>query len=98
MRMPVSFHDPRPPVVEAEQSFERLQLRTIPRSPTIGLLANGFPDSAQFLDAVAQQISALIDGVSFERVAKVSPPTPLTASQLTLLTTTCNAVVAAYGH
>jgi hypothetical protein len=98
VRMPVSFLDPRPPIVEAEQSFERLPLRAIPRTPTIGLLANGFPDSAQFLDAVAQQISALIDGVAFARVTKVSPPTPLTASQLTLLTTTCDAVVAAYGH
>lgn len=98
MRMPVWFHDPRPPIVEAEQSFERLRLRSIPDSPTIGLLANGFPDSAQFLDAVAQQISAMIDGVVFERVTKVSPPTPLTEAQLTLLTTTCDAVVAAYGH
>ncbi|MEO8697650.1 MAG: hypothetical protein ABI658_29395, partial [Acidimicrobiales bacterium] len=59
---------------------------------------NGFPDSAKFLDAVALQISVRIDGVTFERVTKVSPPTPLTASQLTLLTTTCDAVVAAYGH
>ncbi|HUP73247.1 MAG TPA: hypothetical protein VM282_09375 [Acidimicrobiales bacterium] len=96
--MPVSFHDPRPPIVEAAQSFERLPLRTIPRAPTIGLLANGFPDSAQFLDAVARQISAVVDGVAFERVAKVSPPTPLTAAQLTRLTTTCHAVIAAYGH
>jgi hypothetical protein len=96
--MPVSFLDPRPPIVEGEQSFERLPLRTIPHSPTVGLLANGFPDSAQFLDAVAQQISARVDGVTFERVTKVSPPTPLTAAQLTLLTTTCDAVVAAYGH
>ena len=96
--MPVSFLDPRPPIVEAAHSFERLQLRSIPSSPTIGLLANGFPDSAQFLNAVAQQISARIDGVAFERVTKVSPPTPLTAPQLTLLTTTCHAVVAGYGH
>jgi hypothetical protein len=96
--MPVSFHDPRPLIVEAAHSFERLPLRSIPSSPTIGLLANGFPDSAQFLNAVAQQIATRIDGVTFERVTKVSPPTPLTESQLTLLTTTCDAVVAAYGH
>ena len=96
--MPVSFLDPRPPIVEAAQSFEHLELRSIPRAPTIGLLANGFPDSAQFLDAVAEQISALIDGVTFERVTKVSPPTPLTDAQLSLLTTNCDAVIAAYGH
>ena len=98
MSMSVSFYDPRPPIVEDTQSFAGLHLRSIPRAPAIGLLANGFPDSAPFLDAVAQQISALIDGVTFERVTKVSPPTPLTESQLALLTTTCDAVVAAYGH
>ena len=98
MIMPVSFHDPRPIIVEDTRSFAGLHLRSIPRAPTIGLLANGFPDSAQFLDAVAQQISTRIDGVTFERVTKVSPPTPLTQQQLMLLTTTCDAVVAAYGH
>ena len=96
--MPVSFHDPRPPIVEAAQSFRSLPLRKIPSAPTIGLLANGFPDSAQFLDAVARRIAAVVDGVGFERVTKVSPPTPLTEAQVTLLTTTCDAVVAAYGH
>jgi hypothetical protein len=96
--MPVSFLDPRPPVVEAAHSYAQMQLRSIPRRPTIGLLANGFPDSAEFLIAVAQQIAARIDGVKFERITKVSPPTPLTASQLTRLTTTCDAVIAAYGH
>jgi len=96
--MPVSFVDPRPPVVEAAQSFEHLKLRSIPQAPTIGLLANGFPDSAPFLDAIAQQISILIDSATFERITKVSPPTPLTESQLSVLTTTCHAVIAAYGH
>jgi hypothetical protein len=96
--VPVSFLDPRPPIAEAAQSFAGLRLRTIPRSPTIGLLANGFPDSARFLDVVAQRVVAVIADVTFERVVKVSPPTPLTAQQLALLTTTCDAVIAAYGH
>ena len=98
MDVPVSFLDPRPPIVEAAHTFEGLQLRAIPGSPTIGLLANGFPDSAQFLDALAQRVSSMIDGVKFERVTKVSPPTPLTDAQLSLLSTGCDAVIAAYGH
>ena len=96
--MPVSFLDPRPPIAESAQKFEDLNLRAIPRAPIIGLLANGFPDSAQFLDALARRLSTMIDDVTFERVVKVSPPTPLTAAQLALLTTTCDAVIAAYGH
>jgi len=96
--VPLSFLDPRPPVADASQTFAHLVRRTIPRAPTIGLLANGFPDSAQFLDAVAQRVAAAIEDVTFERVAKISPPTPLTDAQLALLTTTCDAVIAAYGH
>jgi hypothetical protein len=96
--VPVSFLDPRPQVAEATLTFAALARRPIPRSPTIGLLANGFPDSAQFLDAVALRIAAAVNDVTFERVAKISPPTPLTDVQLELLTTTCDAVIAAYGH
>ena len=96
--MPVSFLDPRPPIAEAAQSFVALHLRPIPRSPTIGLLANGFPGSDQFLEAVSQSISTRVAGARFERVTKVSPPTPLTADQMALLTNSCDAVVAAYGH
>src|SRR5437762_598322 len=55
-------------------------------------------DSAQFLDALAQRVAVTIDRARFERVTKVSPPTPLTASQLSLLTESCDAVIAAYGH
>ena len=98
MVVPVSFLDPRPPIAEAVQAYAGLHLRPIPRSPTIGLLANGFPGSDQFLEAVAVSISATVAGAAFSRVTKVSPPTPLTEAQLTLLTTTCDAVVAAYGH
>lgn len=96
--MPVSFVDPRSVVDDALRRFDDLGLRPIPARPTIGLLANGFPDSAAFLDALAVELEAAIDGVSFERVTKVSPPTPLTEAQLSLLSTTCDAVIAAYGH
>jgi hypothetical protein len=94
----VSFVDPRSPVGDDVRAFDDLPRRSIPTRPTIGLLANGFPDSAAFLDALAEQIDAVIDGVSFERVTKVSPPTPLTDDQLACLTTRCHAVIAAYGH
>ena len=85
--VPVSFLDPRSPVDGGRGVFDELPLRPIPSRPTIGLLANGFPGSAQFLDAVATEIATTVEGVSFERVTKVSPPTPLTEAQLALLTT-----------
>lgn len=94
----MSFVDPRSDVGDDVLSYDDLSRRPIPRRPTIGLLANGFPDSAAFLDALADELTTMIDGISFERVTKVSPPTPLTDAQLGLLTTSCHAVVAAYGH
>jgi hypothetical protein len=94
----VSFVDPRSVAGDDLRSFDDLPRRPIPERPTIGLLANGFPDSANFLDALAEQIAELTAGVSFERVTKVSPPTPLTDEQIGRLTSTCHAVLAAYGH
>ena len=95
--VPVSFVDPRSPVGGALRAFDELALRPVPKRPTIGLLANGFPDSAAFLDALGTEIAAVVEGASFERVTKVSPPTPLTEEQLTQLSS-CHAVIAAYGH
>ena len=63
-----------------------------------GLLANGFPDSMTFLDALSAEIAARVPDVTFARVEKASPPTPLTAEQRRMLTEDCVGVVAAYGH
>lgn len=62
------------------------------------MLANGFPDSGEFLRAVAASIAVLHPGSSFRHVAKVRPPDALTDDQLEVLTGECDVVVAAYGH
>lgn len=94
--MVIRFFDPRPPVRPPAGSYalsapERHNVR-------IGLLANGFPDSTTFLDALALELSHSHPGATFVPVAKPSPPTPLTVEQVLVLTRSCDAVVAAYGH
>jgi hypothetical protein len=61
------------------------------------LLANGFPDSVAFLDALAAGLSSLRPDLTFVAVAKARPPDPLDDGQVDALTA-CDAVIAAYGH
>jgi hypothetical protein len=94
--MAIRFHDPRPPTLAATDAYAVGALGDQPL--TIGLLANGFPDSMTFLDALAVELAILRPGAAFVRVEKVSPPTPLTEAQHRTLTEGCMGVVAAYGH
>lgn len=95
--MPIRYFDPRPP--SASVSSASLPMGGGPvESVRIGLLANGFPDSMAFLDEVALALTMVIPQAVFVRVEKASPPTPLTAEQVRVLTDDCGAVIAAYGH
>jgi hypothetical protein len=99
-RVPLAFFDPRPTVIDPHRRYDLtfdVGSASTSRTPRVGLLANGFPDSMAFLDGV---IAALRDGHGeFEVVAveKASPPVALTDEQRTRLEG-CDAVVAAYGH
>ncbi len=94
--MAIRFFDPRPPTPESRDSYAV----EVPRGQArrIGLLANGFPDSMAFLDAVARALASAAPDTRFVRVEKMSPPTPLTAEQVRMLTDDCDGVIAAYGH
>ena len=94
--MSIRFHDPRPPTAATVDAYKVDGHGD--RAPVIGLLANGFPDSMTFLDALSVELALRVPGVTFARVEKPSPPTPLTAEQHRMLTEDCVAVVAAYGH
>ncbi len=92
----IRFHDPRPPTSAANDAYT---VDAQDEGPVIiGLLANGFPDSMTFLDALAVELSLLQPDATFVRIEKVSPPTPLTDEQRRTLTEDCVGVVAAYGH
>jgi len=65
---------------------------------TIGLLANGFPDSVAFLDAVADALGARLPAASFRRYDKGNPSIPASADLLTRIADECDVVASAYGH
>jgi hypothetical protein len=65
---------------------------------TIGLMANGFPDSDTFLDHIADAVSARLPAVRFNRYNKGNASALLSADMLDDVEAQCDAVIAAYGH
>ncbi len=65
---------------------------------TIGLLANGFPDSVRFLDAVERALGEANPEATFERFDKGDASSIVSDAMLDDLVDRCQAVVAAYGH
>ena len=66
---------------------------------TIGLLANGFPDSIVFLDHVEQALLSLApNGTVIRRYAKPNASAVVSDQVLARMTDECEAVVTSYGH
>jgi hypothetical protein len=96
--MPVTFMDPRPPVGVGAAVVTPRARTASPNGAVFGLLANGFPDSAAFLTAVAASTERHFPSVAFRSVEKARPHDPLTEQQMKVLTTECDLVIAGYGH
>ena len=65
---------------------------------TIGLMANGFPDSDTFLDHIADAVSARLPGIRFQRYNKGNASKLADEAMLSEVAENCDAVIAAYGH
>ena len=65
---------------------------------TIGLMANGFPDSDTFLDHIADAVASRLPGVRFARFNKGNASKLADEAMLGEVADTCDAVIAAYGH
>jgi hypothetical protein len=96
----ITYLDPRgepsTPVTPYQLPWPEQQ-QTEPR--TIGLFANGFPDSVNFLEHVQVALAALLPAQSsFILVNKGNASAVATTDQLDRFTGTVDAVVAAYGH
>ena len=94
--MSIQFHDPR---AEPSHPVEAYRLKAALDGPiAIGLLANGFPDSVEFLDAVEAVLGESLPEASFHRYDKGGPSIPVTAHLVDEIVERCDAVVTAYGH
>ena len=94
--MSVHYHDPRGDLPTQATPYHLGVDFSRPR--TLGLLANGFPDSVQFLDALEQALAAAQPGLSFRRYDKGNPSIPASEALLTRMAAECDAVASAYGH
>ncbi len=92
----ITFHDPRGETKAAPTPYT---LHTRLDEPiTIGLVANGFPDSVRFLDHVERALAERLAAVSFSRYDKGDASSVISESTLADIRSECGAVIAAYGH
>jgi hypothetical protein len=92
----VEFLDPRGrPVAPIEPYQGRAELAT---ADTVGLFANGFPDSAAFLGHVGAALTQLIPGLNVKLWDKGDASALASERHLAEIEAECTAVVAAYGH
>ena len=92
----VRFHDPRALPSAAAEPY-RLALDP-GAGITVGLLANGFPDSVRFLEHVGVALIAAAPGIALERYDKRDASSLASEALLDRIGASCGAVVAAYGH
>lgn len=94
----IKYHDP-----QAEVSIEMvaydlaIKLKGSNKS-TVGLLANGFPDSENFLTHIASVIQDQEPGIKLERYNKGNASIPASDEILREIASKCQAVITAYGH
>ena len=92
----VDFVDPRAATAVESAPYE-LSLAPNSGDMKIGYLANGFPDSERFLQALAAQVEKLLSATSTHwNKGNASIPAPQT--MLDEIRGSCQAAIAAYGH
>ena len=94
--MSLSFHDPRGTSRVTAQAYTCKA--ALDGTPTIGLLANNFPDSEAFLNAVERALTAALPAARFAHYLKPSASIPANQQLVERIVSECDALVTAYGH
>mgnify|MGYP001163746451 CR=1 FL=1 len=96
----VAFHNPKgqmsTPHDAYELSFDLMAAKDQPR--TLGLLANGFPDSENFLRHLGSVLEERLPNLQLRFWNKGNASIPAPAAMLDEIARDCDALVAAYGH
>lgn len=93
----ITFLDPRSePGTPVEDYSLSVDLEA--GSTVVGLVANGFPDSEEFLDEIEKVMAAQLPQVSVRRWNKRNASATISDDMLDEVVGECQAVVAAYGH
>jgi hypothetical protein len=94
----IEYHNPDAPVGVDEVPYD-LSVDMKPDRPiTIGLLANGFPDSVEFLNAVGVALQKLRPRIALQTYNKGNASIPANEQLLGEIGGDCVGVIAAYGH
>ncbi len=92
----MKFHDPRGersgPTVPYELSAH------LAPGQQIGLFANGFPGSVEFLQIIREAVERVIPGITVKLWNKGNASALASTEDLAEISDTCSAVIAAYGH
>ena len=94
----IQYHDPRGKVVVEHYPYHLGITLKGSNKTTVGLLANGFPDSENFLAHIADVLAAEMPGLVLKRFNKGNPSIPASKEILQGIGDHCQAVIAAYGH
>ena len=93
----ITFLDPRSEPGAPVEPYE-LSIDAEAAPLTVGLVANGFPDSEEFLDQVEKALAVAVPHASFQRWNKNNASAVISDEMLDEVVGECQAVVAAYGH
>ncbi len=95
--MTVTFLDPRAEPGAPVELYE-LSIDLDAAPITIGLLANGFPDSVNFLREIEVELAKALPNATFRHYDKGNASAVCSDAMLAEITAECQAVVSAYGH
>ena len=93
----IEYVDPRAEPGRPVEPYE-LTVDLTERPISIGLVANGFPDSEPFLDHVEKALAHHLPGATFLRYNKGNASAMISDDMLNDVANDCQAVVGAYGH
>ena len=94
----IEYHNPEAKVGIENQPYELSLAVKGSNSVNLGFLANGFPDSVNFLDELQNALQELEPGIEVHTYNKGDASVPASEQLLGEISGECQGVIAAYGH
>ena len=95
----ISYIDPRGHIATPVEPYTlNHQFAVDGDGTTLGLLANGYPDSERFLDEVGRAMTQRLPALKVKTWNKGNPTIVASDAMLSEISSGCDVVIAAYGH
>ena len=94
----IEYHNPEADVGITNYPYELSIAIKGANAVSVGFLANGFPDSENFLNSLEQAMQELEPGIEVHAYNKGNASVPAGEELLEQIKGSCQAVIAAYGH